>query len=70
MIDFRKLDIIRVLKVIGGTTGIILAFTNHSVILGVFGGLFLFQGLTNTGCGVCTTSSCTINSSKKNKEQQ
>lgn len=70
MINYKNLDFVRILKILGGTAGIILAILNHSVLLGVFGGLFLFQGITNTGCGVCTTSSCTINPSDKNNEQR
>lgn len=70
MIDIKKLDIIRILKIIGGTASIIFAIINHSVILGLFGALLLFQAITNTGCGVCTASSCTITPTDKNNEQR
>ncbi len=65
MINLRNWDVTRIIKAIAGVTGIILAIVFNSLILGVFGALFLIQAITNTGCGVCSTSSCTINPSDK-----
>lgn len=67
MINFRNWDIFRIIKAIAGTAGIVLAFVFNSVILGVFGTLFLIQAITNTGCGACSTSSCTVKPSEKTK---
>jgi hypothetical protein len=67
MINLKNWDITRVIKAIAGTTGVVLAIIFNSLILGGFGVLFLFQAITNTGCGVCATSSCTINPADKTK---
>lgn len=65
MINLRNWDIFRIIKAIAGATGIVLAIVFNSIIFGIFGALFLIQAITNTGCGACSTSSCTINPSEK-----
>jgi hypothetical protein len=68
MINFKNWDFSRIFKLLAGITGLTLAIIFNWVIIGILGTFFLFQAIMNTRCGVCNTSSCTINRSDTEKK--
>jgi len=63
---FRNWNLMRALRTGIGILLIVQAFYVKDWLIGLLGGFFAFQGLTNTGC--CATNSCSINPVRDKKE--
>lgn len=65
---FRDWNFIRIVRLVLGIMLIGQAFQIHNVAIGLFGGLFVFQSLTNTGC--CGSAGCIVPQQYKGSEKK
>ncbi len=61
MIDWKNWGLMRILRVLLGTAGIVSAITQADLVFGLLSGLILLTGIFNVGCcGAygCSTGTC------------